>query len=107
MSKLKLQLDELVVESFATADGKDGRGTVQGYISCNTCEDLNCSVNCTGGTCGTDPATSTCPPGTNNTACGPGGSDPNASCYSDAPDCYTYYVWTGCDYSCEFRPCRV
>lgn len=105
MNKLKLQLDELVVESFTTADGSGTRGTVQGYYSCNTCVDLDCSAACTGGTC--DPApTPACPPGTNGTACGPGGSDPNMSCYSDAPDCYTMFVWTGCDWSCEFRPCR-
>ena len=58
------------------------RGTVQGYYSCNTCVDLDCSAACTGGTCDPEP-TPACPPGTNGTECGPGGSDPNMSCFSD------------------------
>ncbi len=104
MHKLKLQLDELVVESFATAAEKAGRGTVQGHFSCNTCEDLDCSVRCTGGTCGTEPATNVgC--ATGGPACGPTESDPNLGCGSGVPGCRTLYDWTGCDQSCAFGPC--
>jgi hypothetical protein len=103
MKKLKMQLDELVVESFTTAAEKEGRGTVEGHVSCDTCEDLNCSANCTGVSCNT--GTGTGGASGMGTICGPGGSNPNMSCFSDAPDCHTMYEWTGCDYSCEFRPC--
>ena len=105
MKKLKLQLDELVVESFATAAEQAGRGTVQGHWSCDTCVEIDCSAACTGGSC--EPGgTTTNPASGMGTICGPDGSNPNMSCFSDAPDCYTMYEWTGCDWSCEFRPCR-
>lgn len=105
MHKLKLQLDELVVESFATADQKEARGTVQGHFSCNTCEDLDCSVNCTGGTCGTDPGTNTGCVTRWGPACGPTESDPNLGCGTGQAGCNTMYDWTGCDQSCAFGPC--
>ena len=107
MKKLKLHLDELVVDSFATAAEKEGRGTVEGHESCNTCVELDCSAACTGPSCEgtTYPSTQLCASGM-GTICGPDGSNPNMSCFSDAPDCHTMYEWTGCDWSCEFRPCR-
>ena len=60
MRKLKLEMDALVVESFAThASGDAGRGTVDGLggtkvdPSCGTCETWigeTCDASC-GGTC--------------------------------------------------------
>lgn len=74
MRKIRLELEELSVESFDTAAGDESpRGTVRGHS--------------------TD---------TQETACGPDGSNPFTSCYSDAPDCQTLWGWSGCDFSCEF-----
>lgn len=45
MKKLRLEADELRVESFTTADTGEEEGTVHGYISCRC-------TNAQGGTCG-------------------------------------------------------
>ena len=102
MKKLKLQLDDLSVESFATAQDKDGLGTVDGYNSCQTCQDIDCTAACTGGSCG---GTGT-GGGSGITACGPTESDANFGCSTGMQGCRTYYYWTGCDYSCVFGPCE-
>jgi hypothetical protein len=103
MKKLKLNIDTLVVESFAIPGDEAPRGTVEGMASCNTCEDINCSAACTGGTC--DPG-NTLPPGSGVTACGPTMSDANFGCSTGGAGCRTYYYWTGCDYSCVWGPCE-
>jgi hypothetical protein len=104
MKKLKLQLEDLAVESFTTADEKDGRGTVEGYNSCQTCQDIDCSAVCTGTSCD---GTGTGGGDTGGTTpCGPGGSDPVFGCGSGVQGCRTYYDWTGCDYSCVWGPCE-
>jgi hypothetical protein len=105
MKKLKLQLDDLIVESFATAAERDGRGTVQGHYSCNTCEDLDCSVNCTGGTCGPNPTAQVGCVSGSGPVCGPSASDVNMGCSTGEAGCRTLYEWTGCDQSCAFGPC--
>jgi len=104
MKKLRLQLEDLAVESFATAEEKAGRGTVGAHNSCDTCVDLNCSADCTGLSC-PDTGTGT-GPGTGTTPCGPGGSDPIFGCGSDHTSCNTMFEWTGCDISCVFFPCN-
>jgi hypothetical protein len=71
MNKLKLNWDELVVESFETAAQPQARGTVRGHLSAfkdtcltetdelscpGTCEPATCDGNCGGGgtgNCGT------------------------------------------------------
>jgi hypothetical protein len=56
MKKLRLQLDELNVESFTTGEGDENRGTVKGNVSTlctgggRTCDDGNTCV--AGDTCG-------------------------------------------------------
>src|SRR6185295_12255914 len=42
MRKIRLDIEELVVESFGTADGRDGKGTVRGH-------DLTQFIGCGGG----------------------------------------------------------
>jgi hypothetical protein len=71
MSKLTLQLEELVVESFPTTDAEGGRGTVRGMDSatvdqdsCDTCDcsfmdtcpqpEITCFQSCAG-SCNTCP----------------------------------------------------
>jgi hypothetical protein len=99
VKKLKLQLEDLAVESFAPAEDSNGRGTVDGYASCQTCHDIDCSAVCTGTSCdGTGG-------GTEPIACGPGGSDPLFGCGSGVQGCRTVYDWTGCDDSCAGGPC--
>lgn len=92
MKKLRLELDNLNVQSFATTDGETGTGTVEGYIS------LRCSQGdhtCNGGnTC--DGVGDTCNP-ENSCYVSCAGSCP---CDPDDPtfyasDCDTCY-WTQC-----------
>jgi hypothetical protein len=80
MTKLRLRLDELAVESFpTTADAGPPRGTVRGaedgpslvHTACGTCA----GETCEGATCftscgGAAPPECTCPaPGTNDDRC--------------------------------------
>ena len=49
MRKIRLDIEELVVESFGTADGKGGNGTVQGhgftqFAGCVGSADSNCAT---------------------------------------------------------------
>lgn len=47
MKKLSLKLDDLQVESFSTADGKNAAGTVQGYVTnFSECGGAYCTSNC-------------------------------------------------------------
>jgi hypothetical protein len=81
MKKLKLQLEDLAVDSFTTDKEHDARGTVEGHNATQY-----------GGTC--------------DTPCGPGGSADWAGCSTGVQGCRTMYGWTGCDYSCVFGPCE-
>jgi hypothetical protein len=81
MNKLKLDLDELSVESFDTAFSADAKGTVLGKqdsaYTCGTCAgyytcDASCDASCNG-TCFNTCAGATC-----NGTCG----------FSCAPSCY-------------------
>jgi hypothetical protein len=84
MSKIRLDLDALDVQSFTTEEGKKERGTVLGHLcsdsTCNqdicTCTDAygNCyatNVACSGG----DPYTSTTAAGTRVQTCATGSQD--------------------------------
>lgn len=54
MLKLKLNVEELAVESFETADGTAGRGTVRGQaITPSACptDAYDCDPNTQGGSC--------------------------------------------------------
>ena len=80
MRKLKLNWDELVVESFETTSASTGRGTVQGNASAfedtcltetdenscpGSCEIMTCDENCGGGSwngCGGGGSRITCVP---------------------------------------------
>lgn len=103
MKKLKLHLEELVVDSFAIDAEGSGRGTVQAHNTCaDTCVELDCSGQCTG-SCGTDPGSAYCGTGT---VCGPTESHADFSCSTGGYGCQTMYEWTGCDWSCCFGPCN-
>ncbi|HSU15676.1 hypothetical protein [Longimicrobium sp.] len=74
MRKLRLDPEELRVETFVPSGGRDGQGTVYGHYSypngcfppsdsdpalesCgyNTCAGITCQQSCNGYTCGCDP----------------------------------------------------
>jgi hypothetical protein len=89
-SKLKLNLDQLAVDSFDTSTAQSPRGTVHGeQCTCptactcpgcptcdatcaNTCDDYTCAASCNG-TCGA----ATCGNSCNRTDCG---CYPNTNC---------------------------
>ncbi|HEX8695613.1 MAG TPA: pinensin family lanthipeptide [Longimicrobium sp.] len=108
--KMKLNLEELQVESFETVAGEPERGTVRGYITgtlgCNCTEDTCASCE---GTCDTcfntcpDTCANTCPatcrntcPATCNTC------DGQASCVDT---CWESCDFTECAWDCTFYPC--
>jgi hypothetical protein len=97
MRKLKLQLDDLAVESFGTLEGGSWRGTVQGFY---TVIAQGCDPNSVGNTCGGDSTCEqhdTCAYETCGFDCGSarcGNSDFGLS------DC----GWSGCD-QCTFSNC--
>jgi len=114
MKKLKLQLDELQVESFQTARGHATRGTVQGnapptsmctdYIDCTWdfgCETqvASCNGSC-GNTC--DATCGSC----NGTCYGSCYGSCDATCFSCEYSCYESgcacsVQWSGCGpYAC-------
>jgi hypothetical protein len=107
MKKLKLQIDALVVESFTISAQEAPRGTVEALASCNTCQDLDCTAICTGGSCpgGTETGGHSCG-GTCGVACGPTESDAAYSCSTGMHGCHTRFDWTGCDWSCVEGACR-
>ena len=89
--KLALELDQLVVESFATSSALRPRGTVRGHdVSDTTCNQIICDCP-TGGTCDTDCGQGTC----------------GAECGSGRPSCAYTCLCTDtcpgntCAYSCE------
>jgi hypothetical protein len=93
MNKLKLNLDELAVESFDTTRSEKTRGTVVGeqctcYTYCDTCPgcptcDNTCAYTCDDATC---PACPTC----------------NASCNGTCDYCESYdYCGTQYDATCN------
>jgi hypothetical protein len=47
MKKLRLDVEDLAVESFATADGADERGTVRGHEATEGCAVTESCTNCT------------------------------------------------------------
>ncbi|HET7234480.1 MAG TPA: hypothetical protein VFJ16_30990 [Longimicrobium sp.] len=89
MRKLKLELDSLVVESFASTAARPERGTVRGHVSLYW-EDCNPSDTCAGAGWPCDPTDqscagtcyeNTCHPGCGGTGgTGGGGSDPAITC---------------------------
>ena len=88
MKKLKLDLDDLRVESFATAPGGDAKGTVVGYATepvWTVCY-FTCNVTCNGAeTCDT---------------CG-GGGQTDLDCGSG------YYTCPTCDFTCDDYSCQM
>ena len=99
MSKLKLQLDDLAVESFDTTAPRKEKGTVFGEQctcatnctcpGCPTC-DHTCAYTCDDATC---PNCPTCAASCNGTCAGAtcdGSCDctAEASCYGTCWDCY-------------------
>ncbi|HSU17730.1 hypothetical protein [Longimicrobium sp.] len=90
MRKLRLDLDALVIESFAPADSPPARGTVRGHVSLYW-EDCSPSETCAGAgypcehtdqSCGGTCYEATCAPGCGGggTGTGTGGSDPAVTC---------------------------
>ena len=83
MKKLRLDVDNLRVESFVTADSVGRKGTVHGFVSCRC-------TNAQGGTCG-------------GTASCDGGATCDTDCsgvtYADSCACQTE---TAYDPSCEY-----
>jgi hypothetical protein len=98
MKKLRLNLEDLRVDSFTTADGDEKRGTVDGYYLSERCatDALTCNGP-VGGSCGGGEGASCAPTTCVVDSCG--GSCP---CYPDYPGsvdaCPIYsQEWTGCD----------
>ena len=74
MKKLKLNLDDLKVESFATTSEATGlpKGTVRGYDPCT--EQISCDdVTCGSITCAPGPGPGTCLAPTSADSCSPTG----------------------------------
>ncbi len=95
MRKLKLDVEDLSVESFATTPEARGEGgTVFGQNHCT------CYTQCT---C---PGCPTCDASCNGTCGGTCGATCDASCNATCFNCGT--GWTACDrtcdYSCEYNP---
>lgn len=100
MKKLKLNLDELAVETFTTEHGEDGRGTVAGHATF-ACLSRKCggTAVCTGGscdgtcyaTCGDEPCNSY-----DRTQCG--GTAYENSCAGG--DCFESDNEYTCNYTC-------
>jgi hypothetical protein len=93
--KLKLDVEDLSVESFATTPEARGEGgTVFGQNHCT------CYTQCT---C---PGCPTCDASCNGTCGGTCGATCDASCNATCFNCGT--GWTACDrtcdYSCEYNP---
>jgi hypothetical protein len=98
MSKLKLDLEDLVVESFSTTAerGREG-GTVFGqqctcYTQCTCPGCPTCNASCNG----------TCAASCNGTC----DASCNGTCGATCADCSVAWTACGrtCDYSCEYNP---
>jgi hypothetical protein len=96
MSKMRLQVDELLVESFDTAATSPGRGTVHGYASLywedcyesETCAGAGWPCDPTDQSCGGTCYEFTCHPGCGGTGGGGGDShgNPGSPCTSTCND---------------------
>jgi hypothetical protein len=103
--KMKLNLDELQVESFETVSGEQERGTVHGYVTgtlgCN-CTDGDTCATCRA-SCGTcfdtcpDTCENTCPDTCVNTC--------PATCASCVDTCWESCDFTECHWDCTYYPC--
>ena len=84
MKKRKLDLDELDVETFETAESSRERGTVIGHATLRACT-LDCTANYScGGTCGYESCHASACCATWQESCGGYGSCyPNATCGED------------------------
>ncbi len=108
MKKLKLDLDQLSVESFDTAPTRSGQpdGTVKGFatlpeiITCFTC-DATCSLTCEL-TCD-DPTCSTCNGNTCEGTCG--GHTCNGTCGENTCNGCNTQPWDTCP-SCPYIICE-
>lgn len=88
MPKLKLELEELRVESFETAEGAVERGTVRGHYRltdlCSRADGFTCFESC-GGTC--------------VETCGASCDTCDSGCYETPPMGHTaYYIDSQCMY---------
>lgn len=94
--KMKLDLDELQVESFETVAGEAERGTVHGYITgtlgCNCTDDTCASCE---GTC--DTCADTCPNTCRNTC--------PATCATCPETCWQSCNFTDCAEECTYYHC--
>ena len=100
MKKLNLHLDELAVESFATGEGDELRGTVRGHGDSSGCSYggagyTGCRLSCMYECGESDDCTPACPGG----GTGGGGTGGGGTGGSFDPSCRT-----GCRLSCGF-PC--
>ena len=87
MKKLKLNLDELKIESFETSVQKpNNKGTIHGNITGNTCDEPTCAGTCPENPC---PTNNTCETDCGQNTCG------GMTCVDTA------CVHT-CDFSCDF-----
>lgn len=89
--KLKLDLSELRVESFATAPGDDAKGTVRGHVAPPSAPEGTCHQTCTPlytqpytcrYTCN-DVTCAPCPTGLNDPQCVPPGVTADTQCWCD------------------------
>ena len=96
MKKLKLNLDALAVETFATDDRREGRGTVAGQGFTNLCITYRCDGTnlCTGGGGGSCDGTCYATCGDVNCA-----SYEVGNCGTDYADCGSVNIDT-CAYTC-------
>lgn len=95
MRKVRLEIDELSVESFETAAREtEARGTVRGYVtSWDTCVDDSCAESCVS-YCGTGCTG-------DGWGCGGTGSTGGSGGWS-REGCVSMGDYSGCDLSCEF-----
>jgi len=93
MARMKLNLDDLKVQSFTTTPGGVG-GKIRGY---DNTDETDCWGQCHG-TAGTCPATQPSPT-CYGTQCGTYGCTPNTACV-EYDTCGNDTCWTGCtDYT--------
>jgi hypothetical protein len=96
MRKLKLQLEDLRIDSFQTTPAEKPKGTVFG-------EQCTCYTNCTCPGCPTCDAScnGTCDASCNGTC----DASCNGTCDATCLDCGTFFGATcgnSCDYSCDY-----
>jgi hypothetical protein len=112
MKKLKLELDNLAVESFDTTATHKSRGTVIGeqctcYTYCNTCPgcptcDATCAYTCDDATC---PQCPTCAASCNGTCDDTCGGNSYCYCFTDYESCRVRLCGgNSYDYPCYLEP---